>query len=105
MTEILNNDLSFHNCSTESLAELLGLVAPPFGEPKDPFRQIEYIYSHVKSLGCRTILLESHYIDRDYIEDYSLFYSKIIAMYRISVGGCISLLLNRLNCRKDLGIF
>jgi hypothetical protein len=76
MTDIEDDNLSFHDCKIESLAALLGLVAPPFDEPKNPFRQLDYILNHVKALGCQTIVLENHYIDRDYIEDYSLFYSK-----------------------------
>lgn len=74
--DLRNNELEFHAFTSNSLPELLGLIPPPFGEPKDPFRQLNYISSHVEALDCQTIVLENHYIDRHYIEDYSLFYSK-----------------------------
>lgn len=68
-------ELEFHKWSSKPLHELLGLQPPPFVAIK-PFRQLEYIRDHVATLGCKTIVLESHYIDRHYIEDHSIFYSK-----------------------------
>lgn len=57
------------------LTETLGLSRPPF-LPSDPFRQLNFIHDHVDALGCKTIILEPHYIDRHYIEDHSIFYSR-----------------------------
>jgi len=36
----------------------------------------EYIYRYLGELGAKTILLEKEYIDKDYIIDYSAFYSR-----------------------------
>jgi len=76
MSSNLDRELVFWEFSDKPLHQRLELVAPPFGEPTDPFRQLNYIQSHVAELGCKTILLEQHYIDRHYIEDHSIFYSK-----------------------------
>src|ERR1700755_2532386 len=75
-TEPRNNELLYYDFPTGSLTSLLGLKPLPFGEPRNPFRQLNCVYSHVKELGCKTVLLENHYIDRHYIEDHSLFYSR-----------------------------
>lgn len=44
--------------------------------------QLSYIASYVWALGCRSVLIERHYIDRDYIEDYGLFYSRSLYPYK-----------------------
>lgn len=62
------------------LVELLGLQQPAFSRG-DPFRQLQYIEKYVRDLGCQAMLLESHYVDRDYIEDHSLFYSRSFSNY------------------------
>lgn len=36
--------------------------------------QIEYIYRYLKDLNATTVLLESQYVDKDYLDDYSKFY-------------------------------
>jgi hypothetical protein len=61
---------------TRSLAEILGLVPPPLID--SPFRQIEFVERYVRygNDGCRSILIEATYVDRDYMEDYGLFYSR-----------------------------
>ncbi len=43
--------------------------------------QIDYLYKYLDSLGCKTILLESEYVDRDYLEDYSRYYVKCFTRY------------------------
>ena len=58
----------------------LQLNLPPFEEPVAT-SQLDYIASYVAQLDCRSILIERHYIDRDYIEDHSLFYSRSLYPY------------------------
>lgn len=44
-------------------------------------RQVQYITNYLKDLGAKTILLESEYVDRDYLEDYSKYYVKCFNRY------------------------
>lgn len=43
--------------------------------------QTEYLYNYLSNLGCKSILMESDYIDRDYLEDYSRYYVKCFTRY------------------------
>lgn len=43
--------------------------------------QIQYLGEYLGQLGCRSIVVESHYIDRDYIDDVALFYSRSLRGY------------------------
>lgn len=63
---------------------LSNLVRERFGsEFPDIVRkpQIEYIFNYLNDLKCKTILMESDYIDRDYLEDYSRYYVKCFDDY------------------------
>ena len=59
------------------------LFTPPRGQVGAdwPPRQMMYIGIYLKSLRCRTIVHERHYIDRHYIDDFSLFYSRSLRNY------------------------
>ena len=46
-----------------------------------PPLQMTYMGIYLDSLGCRTIVHERHYIDRHYIADFSLFYSRSLRAY------------------------
>lgn len=61
----------------------LELAAPVLTEAarETCLSQLEYVERYVEHLGCQTVVLESHYIDRDYIEDHSLFYSRSLYPY------------------------
>ena len=68
--------------SRESLQSLLKISPPPFlddilrGAPIYP--QLDHIYRHLRDFptgACQSVLIEDEYIDRDYIEEYSVFYS------------------------------
>ena len=65
---------------TEDLATI---VPTPLGlvEGTWPPRQLLYLGNYLKELGCRTIVWESHYIDRDYIHDMALFYARSLRGY------------------------
>ena len=43
--------------------------------------QIDYIFRYLKDLKAVSVLLEFNYIDRDYLEDYSLYYVKCFKNY------------------------
>jgi len=43
--------------------------------------QLLYLTTYLGRLGCRTVIAESHYIDRDYIADLSLFYARSLRPY------------------------
>ena len=43
--------------------------------------QTDYLYNYLSNLGCKSILMESDYIDRDYLEDYSRYYVKCFTRY------------------------
>ena len=46
-----------------------------------PPLQMTYMGLYLDELGCRTIIHERHYIDRHYIDDFSLFYSRSLRDY------------------------
>ena len=68
----------------------LGLVRPHrldlivSGDDVDYFRQLFYIRDYLShpDLGCQSVLLEYPYIDRDYMEDHSIFYSRNLRSYQ-----------------------
>lgn len=43
--------------------------------------QTDYLYNYLSNLGCKSILMESDYIDRDYLEDYARYYVKCFTRY------------------------
>ncbi len=61
---------------TQELHEVLKLTEPPFLVAGEALRQLGYIDDFVRGLGCHSLLIETHYIDRHYMEDYSVFYSR-----------------------------
>src|ERR1700739_688699 len=46
-----------------------------------PPPQMVYLGRYLNTLACKTIVIESHYIDRDYISDVALFYSRSLRAY------------------------
>jgi len=46
-----------------------------------PPDQITYLGLYLKELGCKAIIVESHYVDRDYILDLSAFYARSLRSY------------------------
>lgn len=56
---------------------LTNLVKESFGSEFPEIynkKQIDYIWRYMRDLGCQTVLLESEYIDHDYLEDYTRYY-------------------------------
>jgi hypothetical protein len=46
-----------------------------------PPPQITYLGLYLGTLGCKCVVRESHYIDRDYILDHAVFYSRSLRNY------------------------
>lgn len=45
-------------------------------------QHLSYFYEYLDSLGAKTIVLESRYIDHDYLEDYAGYYVRCFNRYR-----------------------
>lgn len=44
-------------------------------------KQYNYIFRYLEKIGCKRFLVESDYIDRDYMDDYSNYYVSCYRMY------------------------
>ena len=71
----LTQKIRFVSVDDRTLAEILGLDGPLTASPGETHRQLAYVEKYVRDLGCRSVVVEEHYIDRDYMEDHSVFYS------------------------------
>jgi hypothetical protein len=70
-----------HDLPASNLADLLKIERLPLIVDRQPFRQLEYIRGYAEDLGCTAVLVESDYIDRDYMQDHSAFYASSFANY------------------------
>lgn len=75
--------VKFHSLAGVSLVDTLDLRNPKFVTAEEAHRQLNYIDGYVRdpALGCKTVVVEEHYIDRDHMEDHSVFYSKSLYPY------------------------
>lgn len=75
--------VKFRSLAGVSLVDTLGLRDPKFVTAEEAHRQLNYIDGYVRTpaLGCKTVVVEEHYIDRDHMEDHSVFYSKSLYPY------------------------
>ena len=73
----LERQIRFLPLGSVSIEALLAVPAPLIGS-KRAHRQLEAVETYVRdpSYGARSIAVESHYIDRDFIEEFSIFYAK-----------------------------
>jgi hypothetical protein len=64
-------------------AQDLELLGRPIGLLEDawPPPQLVYLRAYLGRLGCKTVLVEHHYIDRDFIADLAAFYSRSLRDY------------------------
>ncbi len=64
-----------------SLSELLQLEEPPL--MRDGFPQLNYIERYLRKAKppCLSVIIERYYIDRDFIQDFSAFYSTSLYAY------------------------
>src|SRR2546429_9747940 len=63
--------------------DLAALFSRPPGPIEDvwPSTQLVYLGTYLSDLGCKTVAMESHYVDRDYIDDTALYYSRSLRSY------------------------
>ena len=56
--------------------------APP-GMVEDvwPPVQLTYLSAYLEQIRCATVLIEDHYVDRDYVEDMAIFYARSLRAY------------------------
>lgn len=73
--------IDWHPFGLGTLEKRLELLPLPFTSADEAFLQLRYVEKYAGDLHCLTIAIESHYIDRDYIEDHSVFYSKSLYPY------------------------
>src|SRR5258705_446989 len=71
-----NQTVEFYPFDNTPLAARLKLHEPPFARRSNCFKQLNYIRDYVSGLKCSTVVIERRYIDRDYMEDHSVFYSR-----------------------------
>ncbi len=77
--EYPNKTLVFHRFVAGAFAERF---PKPNGELHQwPPHQVSYLDNYLRVLGCKAIVEETHYVDRDYIEDLTLFYGKSLRNY------------------------
>jgi hypothetical protein len=44
-------------------------------------KQIHYLFNYLSNLDAKTVICESDYVDKDYLEDYSTYYVKCFSNY------------------------
>src|SRR6266481_2344218 len=68
---------------TDFPAEFSGLFPKPVGLVEDtwPPLQLTYLGRYLSQMGCKSVVIEDHYVDRDYIDDVALFYSRSLRAY------------------------
>ncbi len=56
--------------------------APPLAcDAEEKPSQIDYLSDYLLRLGCSSVLVESMYMDRDYVDDVALYYSRNLRSY------------------------
>ena len=66
-----------------SLGTILGLDPPPFRTADETFLQLEYLADYIRRpdlspLKSRAFVIESHYVDRDFMADHSVLFSSTL---------------------------
>lgn len=63
--------------------DLAALYRQPRGLIEEPWPpvQLNYLGNYLAKLDCKTVVSERHYVDRDYIDDVALFYSRSLRSY------------------------
>ena len=66
-----------------SADEISHLFQAPPGIVEDvwPPVQLTYLSSYLEQIRCATVLIEDHYVDRDYVEDMAIFYARSLRAY------------------------
>jgi hypothetical protein len=68
----------------ERFVDDLKIKAPPFSEAHKAHFQLRYLAAYVADeyIACKSLLIEEPYIDRDHMEDHSVFYSRNLFPYQ-----------------------
>lgn len=53
----------------------------PFGSSIQKENHLEYFFEYFKFVSCKTIIIEEEYIDRDFLEDFALYYVRCFKDY------------------------
>lgn len=71
------NEITVHKFSVGSFFELMrrGALASLDVAP----RQAEYIARYCERLGVHTVVREAHYMDRHYVDEFALYYSRMLS--------------------------
>ena len=66
-----------------SADEISRLFPAPPGMVEDvwPPVQLTYLSAYLEQIRCATVLIEDHYVDRDYVEDMAIFYARSLRAY------------------------
>lgn len=70
------NTITVHRFSREVLVDLICREAIARGE--DVPEQVKYLARYAERLCARTVVLEEHYVDRHYIDEYAFYYSRML---------------------------
>lgn len=62
-------------------SDLVAHVPQPVGIYEWPPVQLKYLGVYLEGLGCKTVVIEGHYVDRDFIDDVARFYSRNLRDY------------------------
>ncbi len=54
----------------------------PTGSSLEKETHLEYFFEYFNNLSCKTILIEEEYIDRDFLEDFALYYVRCFKDYK-----------------------
>jgi hypothetical protein len=79
---MLCNDIGVHGFSEENLLESIRAAA----NAEHDSAQAEYLARYCTSLGVRTIVCESHYMDRHYVDEFALYYCRMLLPPRNAVA-------------------
>lgn len=63
------------------LSQGLSQRIPDFLTRGEAFGQLDYVERYVRALGCGSVLIENAYIDRDFVDEYSVYYSRCLLPY------------------------
>jgi hypothetical protein len=71
--------ITFRPLGSGPLRESLAIGRIGFADSDASVRPIDSIERFVRQQGCETIAIEKHYVDRDYMEEHAVFYSRGLA--------------------------
>ncbi len=83
MTPPYTQEIKLFDFKKEDFVDQLELEPPAFTTRRKAYSQLRYIAEYVShpAIGCRSLLVEDHYVDRDHMEDHSVFYSRSLFPY------------------------